>query len=199
MRAWVALLVLLAACGIPSDVADDDAADQLNNAVGTGGEEGSETGSINADSDREDSDRGEPNTEPVPENILVVGEVPEAILRAILDDAMARTGLTENDFEMTRGEAVTWPDGSLGCPTPGEAYITVITPGYWVELTGPGVVLDYRADTSGNFKLCEGQSTPHTGEDSADAESSTGEPVDPSDGSDRSGGSTGPPGGTPDS
>ena len=35
-------------------------------------------------------------------------------------------------MRLIRDEAVTWSDGSLGCPQPGEYYTQVLVPGYWI-------------------------------------------------------------------
>lgn len=109
-------------------------------------------------------EREPPTMETVPESDPpVVGEVPQQILDEILVDAADRTGLTAGDLTVRRSQAMTWSDGSLGCPVPGEFYTQAIVAGYWVELVDPdGAVLDYRVGETGSFKLCEGLTTPHS-------------------------------------
>ncbi|MFW5749063.1 MAG: LysM peptidoglycan-binding domain-containing protein [Chloroflexota bacterium] len=57
--------------------------------------------------------------------------------------------------------SVTWDardfnDASLGCPTPGQVYAQVITPGYQVLVTYAGTTYDYRvAEGSQNAILCD--------------------------------------------
>lgn len=85
----------------------------------------------------------------------VTGEVPEPILGDVLADAAGRAGVSVDQLEVVRSQFVEWPDGSLGCPLPGELYIQVIVPGYWVEVVGPERTYDYRLDDSGDFRLCE--------------------------------------------
>ncbi|HEX6947479.1 MAG TPA: hypothetical protein VF246_09020 [Acidimicrobiia bacterium] len=85
----------------------------------------------------------------------VTGEVPEDLLRPVLQDASERAGVPAGELEVTRSQATEWPDGALGCPEPGQSYIQVIIPGYWVEIEGPDDAYDYRLDAKGNFKLCE--------------------------------------------
>jgi hypothetical protein len=51
-------------------------------------------------------------------------------------------------------EAVTWSDGSLGCPQPGMAYTQALVPGYRVRLRGPEGEMDYHASTRGALVLC---------------------------------------------
>ena len=56
---------------------------------------------------------------------------------------------------MVSAQAVEWPDGSLGCPQPGMAYLQVITPGYKLVLAAGGQEYSYHAATEGEFFLCE--------------------------------------------
>jgi hypothetical protein len=85
----------------------------------------------------------------------ITGEVPEDLLDAILADAQARTGLPRAQIIVIRAEAVTWRDGSLGCPQPGMAYTEALVPGYWVVLEIGDRQLDYHASERGSFFLCE--------------------------------------------
>lgn len=185
MRATIAipvLLLTLAACGGGFDSAEPTQPDST--APSASAAPGDDAGtSMIQPLDRTTIDRGDPGAESVPESSAppVVGEVSEAIMEAILGDAVARTGLTEEQLEVEQAEVVTWSDGSLGCPKPGEFYTQAQVDGYWVELSGPDVWLDYRVDNNGQFKLCEGNVTPHsTGGNSPDV-------------------TTGPPGGGADS
>lgn len=95
-------------------------------------------------------------------NPPITGEVPEEFLHPVLEDAAERAGVAIEQLEVARSEFVEWPDGSLGCPRPGEVYIQRIIPGYWVEVVGPERTYDYRLDDAGNFRLCE-QKTPARG------------------------------------
>ena len=85
----------------------------------------------------------------------VVGEVPEELLAAILEDAEARVETADEEFAVLRAEAITWSDGSLGCPQPGMMYTQALVEGYWVVLEVGGEQFDYRAAASGYFTLCE--------------------------------------------
>jgi hypothetical protein len=85
----------------------------------------------------------------------VTGEVPEAVLAAILEDAAQRTGADPATATIVRAEAVTWSDGSLGCPEPGMFYIQIAINGYWVVVELGGRTLDYRVGAHGAFGLCE--------------------------------------------
>ncbi|MGQ0609440.1 MAG: hypothetical protein ACT4OQ_13410 [Chloroflexota bacterium] len=93
----------------------------------------------------------------------VIGEVPAEQLDAILDDAARRTGVDAAELETIRASAMTWPDGSLGCPEPGQTYTQALVDGYHVVVDAADESLDYRATTSGSFRLCEGSGRPADG------------------------------------
>jgi hypothetical protein len=81
------------------------------------------------------------------------GEVPAAILEAILADASQRTGVPVEDLIIRDARLVTWPDGALGCPQPGMVYIQVLVDGYQVVVVADMAVLDYRGGGD-SFRLC---------------------------------------------
>jgi hypothetical protein len=76
------------------------------------------------------------------------------MLDEVLADAANRTGTPADDITILRAQAVQWPDGSLGCPEPGQMYTQAIVDGYWVELDASGKTYDYRLDERGMFRLC---------------------------------------------
>ncbi len=78
----------------------------------------------------------------------------EAIRRARLDAAQ-RTQLAPEALLLVSAEAVTWRDGSLGCPQPGMGYTQALVPGWRVRLRGPAGMLDYHASVRGGFLLCQ--------------------------------------------
>jgi len=102
--------------------------------------------------------------EPAPSDPAeVIGEVPVEQLDAILADAARRTGVNVADIETIRATSMTWPDGSLGCPELGQTYTQALVDGYHVVVDAAGESLDYRATTSGSFRLCEGSGRPADG------------------------------------
>jgi hypothetical protein len=92
-----------------------------------------------------------PGVEPGP----VTGEVPEELLRAIVDDLVARLEVVAAAIDVVRAESIVWPDGSLGCPQPGFSYTQALVPGYWVVLEVGSQEYDYRAGAGAHFVLCE--------------------------------------------
>jgi hypothetical protein len=78
----------------------------------------------------------------------------EATVDAALADAAKRTGLNRVDLKVLSAEAVTWSDGSLGCPEPGMMYTQALVPGYRVRIRAGGNELDYHAGPTGAPALC---------------------------------------------
>ncbi len=58
---------------------------------------------------------------------------PEPVRHAITQLA-SETSTAEDQIVVESIERTEWSDSSLGCPEPGRAYLTVITPGYRVIL-----------------------------------------------------------------
>ena len=141
----LALILALGACGGGGSGSPDSSVD---------GELESSTTSI---------DRGQPNAERVPTSTVTppTGEVPDEVMESILDRLRQHLEVDSLDgIEVTRAEAVTWPDGSLGCPEPGEFYTQALVEGFHVELTFDGQTFDYRVGGQENIKLCERQTRP---------------------------------------
>jgi len=101
-----------------------------------------------------------PPARPLPTRIVttpapaVTGEAPAALLERIRADVVQRSGATRQEVVIVRDEAVVWPDGSLGCPEPGVAYLQVQIDGYWVVAQVGDMRYDYRVDAEGRFRLC---------------------------------------------
>jgi hypothetical protein len=91
-----------------------------------------------------------------PSNAPVTGEVPPDVMARATTDLSTRTAVDPATFTVVRAERAIWPDGSLGCRIPGQLYIQVQTPGYWIVLEVNGKSYDYRATETGNVRLCEG-------------------------------------------
>ena len=103
----------------------------------------------------------QPIVAPVPSGTAgVLGEMPAEQLEAIRTDAAGRTGVGVAEIETVRAQAMTWPDGSLGCPEPGQTYTQALVDGYHVVLDAAGESLDYRATAGGGFYLCDDSRRP---------------------------------------
>jgi hypothetical protein len=90
----------------------------------------------------------------------VTGEVPSEILDDIVADAAQRTATDPEAVDVVQSVAVTWSDGSLGCPEPGMFYTQALVDGYHVILRAGDEELDYRVTAGGGFRLCEGGGRP---------------------------------------
>jgi predicted small lipoprotein YifL len=90
-----------------------------------------------------------------PSDEPVSGEVPAAILAELVADAAERAGVDPETIDVVQAAAVTWNDGSLGCPEPGMSYTMALVEGYHVILAAEGEEFDYRVSGQGGFKLCE--------------------------------------------
>jgi hypothetical protein len=90
----------------------------------------------------------------------VTGEVPDEIMDAILADASRRSGEEPEAIAVVQAMAVTWSDGSLGCPEPGMFYTQALVDGYHVIVDAGGEELDYRVTADGGFRLCENGGRP---------------------------------------
>ncbi len=92
---------------------------------------------------------------PTLEAAATVGEVPEDMMRIVLEDLTTAENISKEAIIVTRAEAIIWGDGSLGCPQPDQAYTTVNVPGYWIMLEANGRTYDYHAAETGYFILCQ--------------------------------------------
>jgi hypothetical protein len=93
-------------------------------------------------------------------HIPQIEEIPNYIYKAILSDAVEKSGLEHDAVQVLRAEAVIWNDGSLGCPKPGEIYTLSTVNGFWIVLEIGEQEYDYRAVESGYFLVCEGNTFP---------------------------------------
>ena len=58
----------------------------------------------------------------------------QSVTEAVLADASERTGVEVAELEVVESIAITWPDGSLGCPEPGMNYTMAPVPGYRIRI-----------------------------------------------------------------
>ena len=86
---------------------------------------------------------------PMP-SMITLSELTEKVLA----DAAKRSGMDKASLKVESAEAVTWSDGSLGCPEPGMMYTQALVPGYRVKVRAGEVLLDYHAGIRGYFVVC---------------------------------------------
>jgi hypothetical protein len=111
---------------------------------------------------------------PVPDRPPATSAVPAELLRATradLDARLAAAKLQAGAVRVLVAEAVTWNDGSLGCPRPGVMYTMALVPGYrlvYAVVVGAGErQYAYHAGRNGNFQFCERPQAPTGGNPAA--------------------------------
>ena len=72
----------------------------------------------------------------------------------ILADTQRRSGIGADRIHLVRSEAVTWSDGSLGCPEPGRIYSQALVRGYLIRVQADATVLEYHANARGQWLYC---------------------------------------------
>ena len=79
--------------------------------------------------------------------------------QALIDQAKSLLSeyldIDEGQIEFVQFELVTWPDGGLGCPQPGMAYIQIMVEGYRIQLSYDGQVYDFHGGSSTDPFLCQ--------------------------------------------
>ena len=113
--------------------------------------------------DEESSEEELPEPASTIESQPATGEVPDDVMKVILDDFEEFIGTSRESVEVVRAETAVWSDGSLGCPKPGEVYTQSPTEGYWVVLSHNGTEYDYRATNTSYFFLCNNPLPPGSG------------------------------------
>lgn len=91
------------------------------------------------------------------------GEVPELLLREVVEAASERTGAPSGSVTIITAEPVTWSDGSLGCPEPGQLYTQALVPGFRIVVEVMGEQLAYHASDNGTIRHCERPQPPASG------------------------------------
>jgi hypothetical protein len=71
-----------------------------------------------------------------------------------LHDAARRNQIDAAQLHVTLAEAVTWPDGALGCPQPGREYSQRLVDGYRIRILADTRTLEYHASLRGQPFLC---------------------------------------------
>ena len=82
------------------------------------------------------------------------GDVPPKRWAAIIGDLTAR-GVPTDAVALVSAAPVTWNDGSLGCPQPGQSYTQALVPGLHVVVKVATTEYDYRFGRTDTPRLCE--------------------------------------------
>jgi hypothetical protein len=84
--------------------------------------------------------------------IVALGANLASIQASVLADAQQRA--PGAPVRIVSSEAVTWPDGSLGCPEPGRMYTQALVKGHRIRVEAGGTLLDYHTNASGRWVCC---------------------------------------------
>lgn len=82
--------------------------------------------------------------------------IPDSVWDAVLDDLARRLDRPPTDPVVVSAKAMTWNDGSLGCPKPGQVYTQALVDGFQVVVEVDGERFDYRSSGGDSVRLCEG-------------------------------------------
>jgi len=79
----------------------------------------------------------------------------EARMVLLAEQALAsKLGIPITEITLIGVSQVEWPNSSLGCPTAGQLYSQVVTPGYIVDLEARGQTYVYHTDTIQRVVTC---------------------------------------------
>ena len=92
--------------------------------------------------------------------VVTNGLVPDDVLAELIQDAADHAGVDASGVKVLSAEAVTWSDGSLGCPQEGQAYIQALVPGFRVILEIGGEEISYHASDHLDFRACDDPQPP---------------------------------------
>jgi hypothetical protein len=79
----------------------------------------------------------------------------EPLIQMAKEDLAKRLGVPEAEIVVLEARAVLWPDGSLGCPQPGMAYIQIPFDGGLIRLEVDGQEYNYHTGGPDGPFLCE--------------------------------------------
>jgi hypothetical protein len=99
------------------------------------------------------------SAQPSQEPVASPGPVglPASVVDPVVADIARLAGVPVDQVVVQSAEAVTFPDGGLGCPVPGMAYPQVQVDGYKIVAVAGGTTYDYRGTAPGTFRLCTPQ------------------------------------------
>src|SRR6185295_10876567 len=79
--------------------------------------------------------------------------LPTSVIEPVVADVAKLAAIPADQVTVISAEAVTFPDGSLGCPQPGMAYTQALVDGYKIVAEAGGKTYDFRGSGS-SFRQC---------------------------------------------
>lgn len=80
--------------------------------------------------------------------------VPAAVITALTRHLATLADVPSDEIQVIDAEPMVWPNGGLGCPAEGVAYIEVPVEGQLITLEAGGDTFTYHTDGGQNFVLC---------------------------------------------
>lgn len=102
----------------------------------------------------DESGSAAPEASPTPETSTGPVETDAPVDEAVAD-LTERLDAAPDEVEVLRAEAVTWNDGSLGCPEPGKVYTQALVDGYKIVLRVGNRTYPYHSGGGRGPFLCE--------------------------------------------
>lgn len=84
-----------------------------------------------------------------------MGDVDQQRIDDVIEQAADDTGVGADEITVVTAEAVTWSDGSIGCPEEGMGYTQALVPGFRIVLDVAGEEIHYHAGSDGEFFPCD--------------------------------------------
>lgn len=87
----------------------------------------------------------------------------KSLIEKASEDLAQRLTVSTSQISVISASEVVWPDGSLGCPQKGMAYIQVLIPGFLIVLENDNKQYEYHSGKDGNVAYCQNPTSPTTG------------------------------------
>jgi hypothetical protein len=81
-------------------------------------------------------------------------DLPPEVIDPVVAEIASVAEVPADQVRIVSAEAVTFGDGSLGCPVPGVAYTQALVDGYKIVAEAGGQMFDYRGTGIGKFRRC---------------------------------------------
>ena len=78
----------------------------------------------------------------------------ESRIRLALEDTARRSGRDPAKLRVVLAAPVTWSDGSMGCPQPGQFYTQALVPGYRIVIAADSETFEYHGASNGEPFYC---------------------------------------------
>ena len=84
----------------------------------------------------------------------------QALIEKAKADLAQRLSIAASQINVVEAKEIFWPDSSLGCPQPGNAYSQIVTAGYLIRLKANGSEFEYHANIHNYIFYCENPMPP---------------------------------------